>query len=179
MKKGINIQKLSFISISVLVPFLVAILIYMPKKDFGSQGSWVNELPFYNAIINSLTALMLMAGVFFVKTGRVTLHKINMVTAFLLGVMFLVFYVIYHASVPSTHFGGEGWVKSVYFFFLISHILLAMVVVPLVLAAVYFAIFEKIDSHRRIVKYTFPVWLYVSVTGVIVYLMISPYYIIQ
>jgi len=177
MKKGINIQKLSFVSVSVLVPFLVAILIYLPKKDFASQGGWVNELPFYNAIINSLTALMIMSGVFFVKTGRVTLHKISMATAFLLGVMFLVFYVIYHASVPSTHFGGEGWVKAVYFFFLISHILLAMVVVPLVLASVYFAIFEKLDNHRRIVKYTFPVWLYVSVTGVIVYLMICPYYI--
>jgi len=176
MKRGINIQKLSFISISVLVPFLVAILIYLPKKDFVSTGNWVYDLPFYNAIINSLTALLLLVGVFFVKTGKVTLHKISMATAFLLGVMFLVFYVIYHATVPSTHFGGAGWVKVVYFFLLISHILLAMVVVPLVLAAVYFAIFEKLDSHRRIVKYTFPVWLYVSVTGVIVYLMISPYY---
>ncbi|MDZ7604994.1 MAG: DUF420 domain-containing protein [Cyclobacteriaceae bacterium] len=177
MKKGINIQKLSFISVSVLVPFLVAILIYLPKKEFGLEGSWIYGLPFYNAIINSFTALLLLAGVFFVKTGRVTLHKISMATAFLLGVTFLVFYVIYHASVPSTRFGGDGWVKVVYFYFLISHILLAMVVVPLVLAAVYFAIFEKIESHRRIVKYTFPVWLYVSVTGVIVYLMISPYYV--
>ncbi len=177
MKKGVNIQKLSFISVSVLVPVLVAILIYLPKKDFAASGGWVTELPFYNAIINSLTALLLIVGVFFVKTRKITLHKISMATAFLLGVVFLVFYVIYHASVTSTHFGGEGWVKGVYFFFLISHILLAMIVVPLVLAAVYFAIFDKLDSHRRIVKYTFPVWLYVSVTGVIVYLMISPYYI--
>jgi putative membrane protein len=177
MKKGINLQKLAFISVSTLVPFLVAILIYLPKKDFVSPGLWVNELPFYNAIINSFTALLLLAGVFFVKTGKVLLHKISMVAAFLLGVAFLLLYIIYHASVPSTHFGGEGWVKGVYFFFLISHILLAMIVVPLVLAAVYFAIFEKLDSHRRIVKYTFPVWLYVSVTGVIVYFMISPYYI--
>ena len=177
MKKGINIQKLSFISISVLVPFLVIVLIYMPKEDFGSQGNWVHKLPFYNAIINSLTAFMLLTGFFFVKNGKIALHKISMASSFILGVVFLVFYVIYHASVPSTHFGGEGWVKSVYFFFLLSHILLAMVVVPLVLAAVYFAIFEKIDNHRRIVKYTFPVWMYVSITGVIVYLMISPYYI--
>jgi len=99
-----------------------------------------------------------------------------MISAFILGCIFLIFYVIYHANAPSTKFGGEGLIRYVYFFFLITHILLAFIVVPLVLSAIYFAVSDKIEKHRKIVKFTFPVWLYVSITGIIVYLMISPYY---
>ena len=103
-------------------------------------------------------------------------HRISMMSAFVLGSLFLVSYVIYHSMADSTTFGGEGWIRPVYYFLLLSHILLAIVVVPFVLFAFYFALTDKIEKHKKIVKYTFPIWLYVSVTGVLVYLMISPYY---
>ena len=165
-----------FIAISILVPVLVAVLLYIPKNDAGQTESWIFSLPFYNAIINTLTSMCLVIGVIYIKKGNVKVHRASMITAFILGIFFLIFYVIYHSNAPSAKFGGEGWIRYVYFFFLISHILLAFIVVPLVLSAMYFAVSQKIERHRSVVKYTFPVWLYVSVTGVIVYLMISPYY---
>ena len=171
-----RIFKRLFILISFLIPAIVVMLLMLPKGNADQIKPWIYALPFYNAIINTLTAILLILGVYFVKSGKVNYHKMAMGGAFLLGAIFLIFYVIYHSNAPSTKFGGEGMIRYVYFFFLLSHILLAFIVVPLVLSAVYFAVSEKIDKHRKIVKFTFPVWLYVSVTGVIVYLMISPYY---
>ena len=165
-----------FVIISILIPVVVAILLFIPKGDPDQVQSWIYNLPFFNAIINTLTAILLMLGVFFVKRKLVLQHKISMISAFILGSIFLVFYVIYHSNATSTTFGGEGNIRYVYYFFLISHVLLAMVVVPLVLSAIYFAVSSKIERHKKIVKYTYPVWLYVSITGVIVYMMISPYY---
>lgn len=159
-----------------MIPAIVVVLLMLPKGESSEIKPWIYQLPFYNAIINTLTALLLITGVYFVKNAKVKYHKISMLSAFILGSIFLIFYVIYHSNAPSTKFGGEGIVRYVYFFFLLSHILLAFIVVPLVLSAVYFGVTEKIDKHRKIVKFTFPVWLYVSITGVIVYLMISPYY---
>lgn len=165
-----------FILISVLIPAIVVVLLLLPKSESTEIKPWIYSLPFYNAVINSMTAVLLMIGVYFVKNALVKFHRISMMSAFILGCIFLIFYVIYHANAPSTKFGGEGIIRYLYFFFLISHILLAFTVVPLVLSAIYFAVSEKIEKHRKIVKFTFPVWLYVSITGVIVYLMISPYY---
>ncbi len=176
MEDGSRIYKRLFVIVSVLIPVVVGVLLYMPKNSPGASGGWIYELPFYNAIINTLTSVLLVLGFYFVKTGRVKYHKASMISAFILGAIFLVFYVIYHSNATSTKFGGEGFERTLYFFFLISHILLAFTVVPLVLSAIYFAVSQKIEQHKRIVKFTFPVWLYVSVTGVIVYLMISPYY---
>jgi len=176
MEDNGKIFKRLFIVISVLVPAVVAVLLYIPKGEPGPHNSWIYALPFYNAIINSLTSVLLVMGVYFVKNGKIAWHRSSMISAFILGAIFLVFYVIYHSNAESTKFGGEGFIRTVYFFFLISHILLAFAVVPLVLSVIYFAVSQKIEQHKRIVKYTFPVWLYVSVTGVIVYLMISPYY---
>ncbi len=175
--EGSRVFKRLFIIISIIIPVLVAVLMFLPKENTNEVSSWIFSLPFYNAIINSLTALILILGVFFVKTGRVTNHKISMITAFILGSLFLVFYIIYHSNAPSTKFGGEGIIRNIYFFFLLTHILLAFIVVPLVLSAIYFGVFQKIEKHKKMVKYTFPIWLYVSITGVIVYLMISPYYL--
>jgi len=176
MEDSSKLLKRLFIVISILIPAVVGVLLYIPKGEMTSTSHWIYTLPFYNAIINTLTSILLILGFYFVKSGQVRFHKASMITAFLLGALFLVFYVIYHSNAESTKFGGEGAVRFVYFFFLITHILLAFIVVPLVLSAIYFAVSQKIEQHRRIVKYTFPVWLYVSVTGVIVYLMISPYY---
>lgn len=165
-----------FILISFLVPAIVVVLLLIPKRDTAEVSRWLYSLPFYNAIINTITSVLLVLGVYFVRHAKLKYHKMSMIAAFLLGCVFLIFYIIYHSSAPSTSYGGEGTIRYIYFFFLISHILLAFLVVPLVLSAIFFALSEKIEKHKRIVKYTFPVWLYVSVTGVIVYLMISPYY---
>jgi len=148
----------------------------LPNGDANEISPWLYSLPFYNSIINTLTAILLVLGVFFVKNEKVKFHKLSMAGAFLLGCIFLILYVIYHSNAPSTKFGGNGAVRYIYFFFLLSHILLAFLVVPLVLSAVYFALSENIERHRKIVKFTFPVWLYVSISGVIVYFMIRPYY---
>jgi putative membrane protein len=177
MEESSTVYKRLFIIVSILIPAVVAILLYLPKGNPETTSRWIYSLPFYNAIINTLTSMLLILGVYFVKSGKVKLHKASMISAFMLGSLFLVFYVIYHSSAESTKFGGEGIIRIVYFFFLITHILLAFAVVPLVLSAIYFAVTQKLPQHRKIVKYTFPVWLYVSVTGVIVYLMISPYYV--
>jgi len=176
MANNSNIIKRLFIIISLLIPMVIAVLIFLPKGETNEIEPWIFSLPFYNAIINTLTAIFLITGFYFIKNGNVVNHKRCMISAFVLGCMFLIFYVLYHSNAPSTKFGGEGIIRYVYFSLLISHILLAFIVVPLVLSAIYFAVSQKIEKHKKIVKFTFPVWLYVSISGVIVYLMISPYY---
>lgn len=176
MDESNKVFKAIFIIISVVIPLMIAIFLFLPK-DGSNVKPWIYTLPFYNAIINSLTAILLVSGFYCIKTGKVSLHKICMIGAFILGSMFLIFYVIYHSNAESTKFGGEGLIRNIYFFLLISHILLAFVVVPLVLFAIYFGITQKVESHKKIVKFTFPVWLYVSLSGIVVYLLISPYYV--
>lgn len=177
MDSNSKIFKKLFIIISILIPMVVALLLFLPKGDASEVKQWIFSLPFYNAIINSLTAMLLIVGYYFVKNGKVKSHKWCMISAFMLGTLFLIGYVIYHYNAPSTKFGGEGIMRYLYFSLLLSHILLSFLVVPMVLSAMYFAIFEKIVSHKKIVKYTFPIWLYVSISGVLVYIMISPYYV--
>ena len=161
--------------ISIAIPLVVAFLIYAPfTMDLGTD--FVYFLPHLNGVINTATSLLLIAGLYFIKNKKISYHKAAMNAAFALGAIFLVSYVIYHASTESTSYGGEGIIRTVYFFLLITHIVLAAVVVPFVLFAIFYAWQGKYDKHKKIVKYTFPIWLYVSVTGVIVYLMISPYY---
>jgi len=175
MNENNKIFRKLFILISILIPIVVAVLIYLPKSS-DEISPWIYNLPLLNAIINTFTAILRGRGYYVGKNSMVKYHKISMISAFILGALFLVFYIIYHSNAPSTKFGGEGLIRIVYLFFLMTHILLAFIVVPLVLSAIYFAVSDKIDSHRRIVKFTFPVWLYVSITGVIVYMMINPYY---
>lgn len=176
------------IVVSVVIPLAVAALILLPQKI--DAGSWVYFLPDLNAIINSLTAVLLMLALVMIKRGNVGAHKTLMISALILGFIFLISYIIYHASAGSVKFGdtdangilseaerlavGSG--RSVYLFILFSHILLSAFVVPFVLFAFYYALTGKIEKHKKIVKFTFPIWLYVSVTGVIVYFMISQYY---
>ena len=178
----------TIIAISIVIPLAVAALILLPQKI--DAGSWVYFLPDLNAVINSLTAILLVLAVIMVRRGNVAAHRTFMTSGLVLGFVFLISYLIYHASVGSVKFGDSnadgvlseaeklatGSTRSIYLFFLASHILLSIVVVPFVLFAFYFALSGKIERHRKIVKFTFPVWLYVSVTGVIVYFMISQYY---
>lgn len=160
---------------SIAIPVLVGYLIFIPR-DLGAGETWVVMIPHFNAAINALTSLLLVAGLYFIKTKHVTQHKATMLTAFFLGCIFLIGYIIYHSSVPSTGFGGGGTVRVIYYILLITHILLAIAVVPFVLMALYYALKNKIPQHKRIVKIAYPIWLYVSVSGVMVYFLIRPYY---
>lgn len=161
--------------LAIAIPVAVAVLLGIRQKV--DLGSWTSYLPHINGIINSLTAVLLLTGLYFIKQKNVVAHKRTMLAAFVLGSIFLVSYVLYHLTNESTAFGGQGWIRPVYYFLLVSHIVLSIVVVWFVLRAVYFALNGQIAKHKQTVKYAFPIWLYVSITGVIVYLMISPYYL--
>ncbi len=160
--------------LSIAIPLVVALLLGIRTKV--DLGTWTKFLPHAIGAINSLTSILLVLGLIAQKRGKIGLHRIAMTSAFALGAIFLVFYVTYHLSNPSTRFGGEGGLRVVYYTILISHIGLSLIVLPLVLRAFLFAMTNQISRHRRIAKYAYPIWLYVSTTGVIVYLMISPYY---
>ncbi|PRY04943.1 putative membrane protein [Pontibacter ummariensis] len=160
--------------LSVLIPIVVAVLFFMPKA--GDSQVDVSYLPGFHAILNSLTAIALLIGYYNIKKQNVKGHRGAMLAAFGLSAIFLVSYVTYHFLGERTVYGGDGALKYIYYFILLTHIVLAVVIVPLVLLSVYYGISNQLDRHKRISKWTFPVWLYVAVTGVLVYLMISPYY---
>jgi len=163
--------------LGIVVPVLVAILFYFHGTfQIPGMADKVKFLPALNAVLNSLTAVCLLAGFYFIRHKQVPQHRAMMGTAFALGSLFLLSYVAYHSQAEQTRFGGTGAIKAVYLFLLASHILLAIVTVALVLFTLYFALTAQFAKHRRIARWTFPIWLYVSVTGVIVYLMIAPYY---
>jgi putative membrane protein len=163
------------IGLGAVVPLLVAVLYSFPGA-FQIPGVKVSFLPPVIAVINSLTAVALVAGFAFIRQKNVALHRAMMGTAFALGALFLLCYVAYHSQAPQTKFGGVGAIRTVYFTLLLTHISLAIVTVGLVLFTLYFALTQQFARHRRIARWTFPIWLYVSVTGVIVYLLIAPYY---
>jgi putative membrane protein len=172
-------QKFSkfIIIVSILIPVVVALLFSVKLKDYGFNVEPLSFLPPIYATINGITAVVLIAGVVAIKNGKRKLHERLMTTAIALSVSFLVMYVAYHMTTDSTKFGGEGMIRNIYFFILISHIFLSIAVIPLVLVTYVRALANKFDKHKKIAKITFPIWLYVAVTGVVVYLMISPYYV--
>ncbi len=130
------------------------------------------NLPALNAVLNSASAVLVLAGVYFIKQGNVTAHKTCMLAALGVSALFLTSYLIYHYQVGSVRFEHEGPIRVIYLGILLTHTVLAAAVVPLVLRTVYLALKNRLDSHRRIARWTFPIWIYVSVTGVVVYLML-------
>ena len=162
---------LLFINVlSVLVPVVVAVLLSFPNKL--DLGIWTKNLSHAIGIINSATTILLIIGLFSIRQSKIVQHRIAMTAAFILGAFFLVCYITYHISNPPNKFNGEGFVRYIYFFVLISHIALSLVVLPFVLRAMFFAVTNQISRHKSIVRYAYPIWLYVSATGVIVYLML-------
>ena len=129
-------------------------------------------VPPIDATLNGITAVLLAIGHNFIKRGQVLKHRATMITAFVTSCLFLICYLYYHAHVGSVHFRGQGWSRPVYFLILISHTILAAAVVPLVVITLIFGLRSKFETHRRIARWTYPIWMYVSVTGVIVYLML-------
>jgi putative membrane protein len=135
------------------------------------------HLPALNAILNGTAAVLILIGIYLIKTGRQRAHRAVMISAVVASSLFLVSYVTYHAHIGSKHFPGHGWARPVYFSILLTHTILAIVVVPLVLVTLTRALKGKIARHRPIARWTYPVWLYVSVTGVIIYVMLYQLYV--
>ena len=191
----INILKNNIISkkniwiISILIPLIIAFLIFFPFK-LGFWNNYIRFLPKFHAFINFLTILSLLGALVAIKNNNIAYHKRLMLISLVLGILFLISYVLYHASVNSVKFGdmnhdgllsqGElknlGFQRKIYLSILISHILLSIFVVPFVLMSFYYAFTKQWIKHKKIVRFTYPIWMYVSVTGVIVYFMIRPYY---
>ena len=160
---------------TVAIPLVVTLLAFAPK--FSLLGDFdYHILPMVNAIINGTAFFVLIAAVVAIKNKNIPLHRALMTTAIVLSEIFLVSYVLFHAATEPTKFGGTGAVKGIYYFILITHILLSAAIVPLVLISYVRALTAQFDRHKKIAKITFPLWLYVTSTGVIVYLMIAPYY---
>lgn len=132
----------------------------------------VDRLPAVNAALNASSAILLIAGYLLIRARRVTAHKICMGSAFAVSTLFLISYLVYHYHAGSVPYRGTGWIRPVYFTILISHIILAAVILPLALLTLYRALRAQYDRHVRIARWTLPIWLYVSVTGVAIYWML-------
>lgn len=165
----------AIIGISILVPVLVLILMYLPER-YNFLGIEMGNFPLFHAILNFSTAILLVFGYYLMKIKDLVWHRNTMIAAFFLSSIFLVSYVISKISNDPVPFGGEGILRPIYFFILISHILLSAIIVPLVLFTMYRGLTGEVARHRKIARYTFPVWLYVAVTGVLVYIFMAPYY---
>ena len=157
--------------ISIVIPLVVAIL-FRVKIDYDLPIF----LPPIYATINAITALLLVFALIAIKRKKIALHQRLMQSCIVLSLLFLVMYIAYHMTTDPTPFLGEGSVKTLYFFILISHIVLSVALIPLVLISYVRAFQKEFPEHKKISKITFPIWLYVAVTGVIVYIMIAPYY---
>jgi putative membrane protein len=163
-------------ALSIVIPIAVAALFLVNLKDLGFNVEPLTFLPPIYASINGLTAIVLIAAVIAIKKGNKKLHERLNTFAIICSLAFLLMYILYHMTSDSTKFGGEGAIKFVYYFILITHVILSIIVIPFVLTTYMRAKLGNFPQHKKIAKITFPLWLYVAVTGVVVYLMISPYY---
>ncbi len=162
------------VGISMAIPAVVTLLRFLPD-EWRPTAEFARGLPKLNAIINSLVSITLILGFWAIRSKKdKALHQKFMLTSFILSTVFLVSYVIYHFSVPHVPYCQTGTIKIIYLLILFTHIILAAVVLPLVLYTIYFSTSGQIVKHKKWAKITFPMWLYVSVTGVIVYLMLAP-----
>ncbi len=163
-------------SLSSIVVLLVAFLLLTPRSSFAQLApidrADVAWLPAANALLNGASAISLLAGYWFIRRRQISRHRICMLAAFSLSTLFLISYVFYHAIAGSIQFSGVGWIRPVYYIILTSHIVLAIFILPLVLTTLYRAWREKFLLHRRVARWTLPIWLYVSVSGVVVYLLL-------
>lgn len=174
MKVSVKQGKIITILVSLAIPLLVIILHYMPKT--WAEGKDLSFMPLGHAIINGTTFVLLIFGLIAIKKKKVEIHRKIMWTCLVLSVMFLLSYVVYHSGAESVKFCKEGAVRYIYFFILLTHILLSGAIVPLVLITLFRALTERYDKHRKLAKITFPIWLYVALTGVLVYVLVAPCY---
>ena len=160
----------SFVLSGIIIGFLIWLIYFKPAS--GELSAATSVLPAVNACLNGVSACLLIAGYRAIRNRRPAVHKRFMLAAFLSSTLFLVSYVIYHTLHGDTPFQGVGVIRRVYFFILISHILLTTVALPLILVTFVFALTSKFDAHRKIARFTLPVWLYVSVTGVLIFVFL-------
>ena len=177
MKKKDSFFVPLIITLSILIPIVVALLMIFPDVfHIESESIDFSSLPFFHAILNGSTSVLLFTGFILIKNKKTNFHKISMLSAFVLSSVFLLSYVTSKLTNSPVPFGGEGMIRYIYFFILISHIILSVLVLPLALFSIYRGMTGEIEKHKSIVKYTFPVWMYVAITGVLVYILMSPYY---
>lgn len=162
-----------FLISSLAFAFLIWLIYFKGGSDYSSN--LITSLPALNALLNSTSAVLLILGYRAIRKGKYRTHMRFNLTAFFTSTLFLISYVIYHNFHGSTPFPGQGVIRPVYFFILISHIILSALVVPMILTSFYLAFSEKIKLHRKVSKVTLPVWLYVSVTGVMIFVILRAY----
>jgi putative membrane protein len=174
IQKNDSSARALIITVSAVV-FIAVVILSRVKLELNT-GFDVHVFATINAIINSAVSVLLIAGLAAIKNRKLLLHRNIMFTAMILSVLFLLSYIAHHLLTGDTKFGGEGAIRYVYYFILVTHIFLAAVILPFILYTAYRGLTAEWPAHRKLAKITWPIWLYVSVTGVVVYLMISPYY---
>lgn len=161
--------------ISVAIPALIVCIFIAPRANV-ELGFNIKILPLAEAVLNATTFVLLLGSFYFIRHGKRQAHKVCNLTAVGLSVLFLITYLVYHALSEQAHYGGRGFIRGVYFFLLITHIILSAVIVPLVLITLVRALKGNFPRHKKIARITWPLWLYVTFSGVVVYLMMAPYY---
>jgi putative membrane protein len=176
--KSVSEKSLSLIiyAVSIVICLAVAFLIYFPQALSIGGGVNVSYLPRFHAFLNGSCAILLLTGYIAIRQRKFNLHRTLMVTCFVLSSVFLVSYVIYHSQAPATKYGGEGIIRPIYFSILVTHIVLAALILPLALFTISRSWRGEFAKHKRIARITLPIWLYVTITGVVVYFMLAPYY---
>ncbi|TSD62928.1 DUF420 domain-containing protein [Inquilinus sp. KBS0705] len=186
-------DKFIFRFVAAVSIFVFAVVVILNRKIIPAPAelpSFTHYLPLLNAVINGVCSMLLLTSLYFIKQGEIAIHKRINITAFCLSSLFLVSYILFHYLAPETRYGDTdgdgilsisekidaGTVRYIYYFILITHIILAAGVLPLILLSFYRGLQMQVEKHKKLVRWSFPIWLYVTVTGVIVYLMISPYY---
>lgn len=168
-----------FFRVAMIVSVVVCILVLVLNRKWlprPETPSFVYYFPMINAFINGTCSVLLLISLYFIKQKNIQAHKVTNITTFLLSATFLILYVVYHYFVDDTHFPKDNPIAPLYFIILITHIVLAAAVLPLILLSFYHGLQMNVAKHKKLVRWTYPIWLYVTITGVIVYLMISPYY---
>ena len=174
LPKNDKTARLLILTVSFVI-FAAIVVLSRVKLDVD-LGFDVHVFAMINAIINSIVSIILIAAYIAVRTKQYIAHRNLMYSAILLSVLFLVSYIAHHLLAGDTRFGGTGAIRYIYFFILITHIFLAAIILPFILFTAYRALIADFSKHKKLARYTFPLWLYVSITGVLVYLLISPYY---
>ncbi len=160
---------------TILSAIVILIVVFMRRIHIDTSIDFSFMPPFYSSL-NAIAAIILMASLYFIKNGNIEAHKKANFLALGVSILFLLCYVIYHITTPETKFGGEGTIRYVYFFFLITHIILAAISLPFILFTFIRGYTGQIKKHRSMAKWVYPIWLYVAITGPICYLMLRPYY---
>lgn len=174
LRKDDRVMVPAIVGLSIAVPLVVVLLLFLPGQNVIEAQ--VGSFPFFHAVLNFITTLLLLLGYYFIKTGDRKRHRNTMISAFVLSSVFLVSYVISKLNNDPVPFGGEGVLRYLYFFILLTHIVLSAIIVPLVLFTIYRGLTGENQKHTRIARWTLPIWLYVTVTGVLVYVFMAPYY---